>query len=84
MEDEWYSGGDTLAQGHGGAIAATTGAAAATRGPYGDSFTPPTSQGGMAGQQVGLWCRPRPVYLLVAVIFCTTRGGEERPHGDVL
>ncbi len=65
MEDEWYSGGDThLAQGHGGAIAATTtGAAAAKRGPYGDSFTPPTSQSGMAGQQVRCWCWPRPIYL---------------------
>lgn len=55
MEDEWYSGGDTaVPAGAGGAIAATAGAA--KRSPYGDSFTPPTSQGGLAGQQVGLFC----------------------------
>eukprot|EP00903_Cladosiphon_okamuranus_P015888 g14674.t1 len=49
MEDEWYSGGDTGVPAEaGGAIA---GATAATRSPYGDSFTPPTSQGGLPGQQ---------------------------------
>lgn len=57
MEDEWYSGGDTAgtAAGAGGAIAATT--SVAKRSPYGDSFTPPTSQGRLAGQQqVGRFC----------------------------
>ena len=56
MEDEWYSGGGDTAvpAGAGGAIAGPTGAA--NRSPYGDSFTPPTSQGGIPGQQVGLSC----------------------------
>lgn len=68
MEDDWYSGGDTgVPPGAGGAIAGATGAA--KRRPYGDSFTPPTSQGGLAGQQVGLIC-------VVYHVACLARGAR--------
>lgn len=50
--------------GAGGAIAGAAGAA--KRRPYGDSFTPPTSQGGLAGQQVCVSC-------VVYTLLCVTR-----------
>lgn len=50
MEDEWYSGGGDPTNGVGGAIAGSGGAT------YGDSFTPPTSQGRLASQQVSGYC----------------------------
>ncbi|CAM9577286.1 unnamed protein product, partial [Ectocarpus sp. 13 AM-2016] len=52
MEDEWYSGADTTDGTGGGVGGALAGGGAQQRTPYGDSFTPPSSQGGiMAGQQ---------------------------------
>ncbi|CAN0125992.1 unnamed protein product, partial [Ectocarpus fasciculatus] len=52
MEDEWYSGADTTDGTGGGGGGALAGGGAKQRTPYGDSFTPPSSQSGiMAGQQ---------------------------------
>lgn len=53
MEDEWYSGDNTNTA---AAAAAVPGASPPTAGvagkSFGDSFTPPTSHGGMIGGQV--------------------------------
>lgn len=71
MEDEWYSGADTSDGTGGGGGGALAGGGAKQRTPYGDSFTPPSSQSGiMAGQQVPLQCSQSSVLQSVEAAVC--------------